>query len=134
MPRGNDPEALKELHATYGEGGHIGNADDLIRAHQATRSQALTAALLISEDYEATARLDLAKIEPPDGEKATCIAASVHGEYLVAVFEPESKRVWKEAMQYAPKKHDGESRSKIDPEIEAEVARYRASLLAKASA
>lgn len=84
MPRGNDSKAaLDELADKFGKG--VGNAEELIEASLAQRSELLRRAELLPVDPEATRELDINKLKGPDGEKV--VSAKVRGGITVVVYE-----------------------------------------------
>lgn len=87
MPRGNDPDAARELRERYGA--NTGNAEALIAANRARRDPVVRAAHLSARDDEASDALDLESIEAP----GPVVDASVRGQYLTFVWEDETKRL-----------------------------------------
>lgn len=81
MPRGNDPDARREMASQYGEG--AGNAEELIALHAERIDPRMQAALNKRVDGPATDALDLDDIEPRFGGEI--ISAAVRGGGLVAV-------------------------------------------------
>jgi hypothetical protein len=84
MPRGNDETAARDLAAKHGGEG-VGNAEELIRMVQESRSPELELALAKSVDEAATAALDLSTLSGPNGEPV--VAAAVRGGMTVIVYE-----------------------------------------------
>ncbi|MCX6419317.1 MAG: hypothetical protein NTU50_07895 [Actinobacteria bacterium] len=85
MPRGNDDSAARDLAAKHGEG--VGNAEQLIEATQAARSDELDAAQMKSLDVDATAALDPSDFAGPNGEAAVSVA--VRGGATIVVYEDD---------------------------------------------
>lgn len=85
MARGNDAEnAAKELRTQYGD---AQNAEELIKARNATRDPDVARASLRPIDQGATDALDLEKLKVGKGERI--VAASVRGGVVIAVVEDE---------------------------------------------
>jgi hypothetical protein len=86
MPRGNDSSAaLSELADKFGRG--VGNAEELIEATMAQRSQLLSKAEMLPVNGAATQALDKSKLKGPNGEKV--VDAKVHGDITVIVYEDD---------------------------------------------
>lgn len=86
MPRGNDPDAQRELQERYGA--TTGNAESLIAANRARRNPQLRAAHLQARDEEATAELDTSKIDAP----GDVVDAAVRGDFVTFVWEDQGGR------------------------------------------
>lgn len=136
MPRGNDPDARREFLERYGTLNPdipTTNAEELIRAHNASQSRAVSQASLLPVNGEATAELDLDNV----GEEAggNVIAAAVRGNAIVAVVEDETGRTYKTVVPandkyVAPAEDPAEAaameQAKADIDLQAELARQRA--------
>lgn len=84
MPRGNDPDARKDLVSQYGEG--HGNAELLIKAHDDAYDVKLQAAL----GKRVEQILDPSTISPREG--GTVMSAAIRGGLMVVVEEAKDGR------------------------------------------
>ena len=136
MPRGNDPDARKEFLERYGTLNPdipTTNAEELIRAHNASQSKAVAQASLLPQDNEATAELDLEDLSDDAG--GNVLAAAVRGNAIVAVVEDANGRTFKTVLpandKYKPPAEDPADaaqmeQAKADIDLQAELARQRA--------
>jgi hypothetical protein len=116
MPRGNDPDAAKELRERYGA--NTGNAEALITANRARRDPQLRAAQLSAIDDSETAKLDVSKLDAP----GKVLDAAVRGDYVTYVWEDDAGR-----LHHGVQPREGARSQRLaDPEdIDAETAAAR---------
>lgn len=117
MPRGNDKEAqetqLHELADQFGEG--VGNAEELINANAARRTQELAAISSLPVIQADTDQIDLDKLSGPNGEYVVdaVIRGAGRTKGLIAVYEDEGARTHKFLVEsnYADRPSSGIRRS-----------------------
>lgn len=100
MPRGHEllAEDAEHVRNFTGQYGVHPNAEALLAAHRANLDPALEAASGKQIDGDATAKLDLSKIEPERG--GVILSASVRGNAIVYVAEGEDGRTYKGMAPY----------------------------------